>query len=362
MVELKKYTGNEINKAGENLVNPTLFDRSDDFEKVLDILSYWRFSHEKPLAEALKLLEEVSLKVDRTAIFAKRLKRYISIKNKLLRFKDMKLKNMQDIGGCRAIVSNQKKLKQIVRALKNTNQFRNESGNFRYKDYVSYPKEDGYRSYHLIGRFDDAYGNSKSIEVQIRTRLQHDWATALEIVDLFTSQSLKSNQGREKWQLFFKQVSEQFALMEEIHIFSIDDKLKIKQYENIFTTNNDAWSACLSVKKLASELNVIDRLQGFAGTIKIVEDKLQKNDGYVLIEINTAKTEVRTTIFNDDQNQEAETSYVEAEKKSIGKELVIALVYASSVGEIKEAYPNYFADSTDFLRHLELITNANLTG
>jgi len=31
------------------------------------------------------------------------------------------------------------------------------------------------------------------------------------------------------------------------------------------------------------------------------------------------------------------------------------------VGDIKEAYPNYFADSTKFMGHLEHIANANIT-
>ena len=30
----------------------------------------------------------------------------------------------------------------------------------------------------LIGQFDGGDGDKKSIEIQLRTRLQHDWATA----------------------------------------------------------------------------------------------------------------------------------------------------------------------------------------
>lgn len=357
---VKKYSGKEIIKAGEKLIEDYLPDRLEEFEQVLDVLSYWRFSHEKPLAEALALLRTESIKIDRTAIFAKRLKRYISIKNKLHRFKSMKLKNMQDIGGCRAIVSNQKKLMQIVRVLKQRKEFRGDKGKLKYKDYISHPKDDGYRGYHLIGEFKDLYGDIKNIEVQIRTRLQHDWATAVEIVDLFTRQSLKSNQGNEDWQLFFKYVSEQFSLMESVHLFSLKDLKKQSEYEDYVRSHEIARKSCLNVKTKLSTLDVINKLQGFANSIKIIEDKLQQNDGYVLIEINTAKSEVRTTIFNDNQNQAAEKKYIEAEKASVGKEKVVALVYASSLGEIKEAYPNYFADSTDFLLHLELVNKLKL--
>ncbi|MBS4052178.1 MAG: hypothetical protein KGZ69_13355, partial [Methylomonas sp.] len=45
------------------------------------------------------------------------------------------------------------------------------------------------------------------------------------------------------------------------------------------------------------------------------------------------------------------------EKKSAGQSnLVIALVSTTAVGGIKDAYPNYFADSTEFLRHLLIVT------
>lgn len=356
----KNYSGKEIIHAGERLVDPELISNKDEFEKVLDILSFWRFSHEEPLDEALKILETLSMRVDKSAIFAKRLKRFISIRNKLLRFDKMKLKNMQDIGGCRAIVSNKKKLMQIARALKDRQEFKVTDGKFRYKDYVLTPKDDGYRSYHLIGQFKDASGDTKNIEVQVRTRLQHDWATAVEIVDLFTKQSLKSNQGKEKWQLFFKEVSLQFAIMEDIHLFSIKDSLKISEYVNVVNKNQLARDSCLKVQSLIYELAVIDKFEGFANTLKIVENRLEKNEGYVLIEINLSKSVVTTTIFSDDENQEAENKYVEAEKQSVGKDMVIALVYASTVGEIKEAYPNYFADSTDFLEHLLLVKNVQV--
>ncbi len=39
--------------------------------------------------------------------------------------------------------------------------------------------------------------------MQIRTAVQHSWATAVEVVGAFTAQSLKSSQGNEKWLDFF---------------------------------------------------------------------------------------------------------------------------------------------------------------
>ncbi len=77
------------------------------FLLAMDVLSFWRFSHEIPLEVALSILQKATLEQDKNAIFAKRLKRYVSIVFKLKRFPKMKLKNMQDIGGCRGIVKDQ---------------------------------------------------------------------------------------------------------------------------------------------------------------------------------------------------------------------------------------------------------------
>lgn len=50
--------------------------------------------------------------------------------------------------------------------------------------------------------------------------------------------------------------------------------------------------------------------------------------------------------------------YVRLEKKySAESDNVVALVSATAVGGIKEAYPNFFADSSNFLQHLTLVLN-----
>ncbi|MES2088944.1 MAG: (p)ppGpp synthetase, partial [Pseudomonadota bacterium] len=58
---------------------------------------------------------------------------------------------------------------------------------------------------------------------------------------------------------------------------------------------------------------------------------------------------------------EAETDYTKAEQQHAkSDEIVVALVSATALGGIKEAYPNYFADSTEFLKHLLLIQSIDV--
>ena len=82
----KKYTGKQVIKAGEMFLDDNIEIFEEKFELAMDTLSYWRFSHEVPLGEAFKILQVTTLKIDNSAIFAKRLKRYASIVYKLRRF------------------------------------------------------------------------------------------------------------------------------------------------------------------------------------------------------------------------------------------------------------------------------------
>ena len=65
-------------------------------------------------------------------------------------------------------------------------------------DYINHPREDtGYRGIHLIYRYRSdrkkRAWNGRKIEVQLRTKLQHAWATAVETIGAFKNMALKSN-------------------------------------------------------------------------------------------------------------------------------------------------------------------------
>ena len=115
----------------------------------IDILGKWRASHIYPMHIFRIRLKEVSQKFDKHAIVVQRLKRTLSIIKKLKRKysgKDpsMKLTQMQDIAGCRSVVSNVKSIKEIYNYYM--------GGSLRHrkvneKDYISKPKNDGYRVY-----------------------------------------------------------------------------------------------------------------------------------------------------------------------------------------------------------------------
>jgi len=64
----------------------------------------WRTFHAHALRDIANLLKERAVRIDPTVTTAQRLKRLESIRRKLVRSKTCALTQMQDIGGCRAVV------------------------------------------------------------------------------------------------------------------------------------------------------------------------------------------------------------------------------------------------------------------
>ena len=102
----KKYSKNQVRNAGRALIGKRVMTQNEMF----DIVNNWRFAHRYPLFRAKQLLARRAKKVDPSAIVVDRIKRLPSIETKLQLHPTMPLSNMQDIAGCRAIVSKSKML------------------------------------------------------------------------------------------------------------------------------------------------------------------------------------------------------------------------------------------------------------
>ena len=151
------YSKKDVQRAGEALISDSLLEKNPElFKWSMKILSDWRANHAYSLDHVTNLLQEKSFKVDKKSIVVKRLKRTPSIIKKLRRFNSMKLRNMQDIAGCRAIVSSTKHVNKVKNEL-------NKKREYGVKDYIKKPKSDGYRGVHLIRKFKS---NHKHTETQ----------------------------------------------------------------------------------------------------------------------------------------------------------------------------------------------------
>ena len=151
--------------------------------------------------------------------------------------------------------------------------------------------------------------------------------------------------------------------MDEIHLFDkLSNAEQIDQYKRSLEGDKQMKLSRSIVLKHCRKLQVLKKLDAFAKSLKIIDTKLieaQQETGYVLLKIDLKKQEVSSKFFNSVDSKLAEDEYIEKEKLAIfDKGLsTVALVATSAVGDIREAYPNYFADSTKFLEHLNIITS-----
>lgn len=336
----------DLYRAGEVLRNSSSsfsLAEKDEWEEAYELLSRWRAMHALPLNTFQTSIRAIikKNKLQKSTIVAQRLKRLPSILHKLQRFPQMQLGRMQDIGGIRVIVPTVKDVRQIVAAFKKAkwkHTLHNE------KDYIDAPQASGYRSVHLIYSY-KGYSIHKEysglhVEIQIRTRLQHIWATAVETIGTFVNHSLKSSQGPKEWLDYLKLVSA---------VFAIEEKTPIPQE----FTNLDTGMLINELYEQTKTLNAFSHLESFHQAVHFASRKKFQNK-YILLKLDFANKTGEASIFKQNQLDIATAEYGELEKKR-KKEEDTVLVSSASLSELKKAYPNYFIDASEFIKQLKHI-------
>jgi len=340
-----EYTRQQFNSAARKLLpmyvmgeNPHYIiggDMSDnEMALTFGLIDNWRSSHSYPLNIFQAGLRNRAKQVDERAIVAQRLKRFPSILTKLKRFPDMKLTQIQDIAGCRAIVTSVSDVYQLVKAYKESE--------IRHKlvhedDYIKQPKESGYRSYHLVYQY---YSDRKAkqwnglkVEVQLRSVLQHAWATAVETVGIFIRHALKSSQGDTEWLRFFQLMGTAIAIRE--HQLPVPNtphnRIELKQ----------------QLQERGKALDVENRLRTFSTTLKSVEEVGVRKGAYFLLELDVTAQRTKVTSYSYDDREKAQEDYSKAERSGQSQDVV--LVSAENIKALKSAYPNYFLDMRKFI-------------
>lgn len=327
----------QVDVAGTILANADF--GHERFLASFDILNNWRSSHAFPLNTMQVNLRRRARGVYAHALIAQRLKRVSSTIDKLQRIRGMKLSRMQDIGGCRAVVTSVAQ----VRRLESTYLANDLHDLVSNKDYIAEPKASGYRGVHLVYRFDSAQSDAHNgllIEIQLRSRLQHAWATAVETVGTFTSQSLKASQGTDAWLRFFALTSSAFAVMERSPL--------------VPDTPDSARALQKSVSGVSSALEVKKMLSLYGGALEITAEEERQSAHYFLLALNPAQGSLEIRQYSRERLDQATTEYAELEKQyqsSPGAQAV--LVAADSLHALRRAYPNYFLDTTRFLNALD---------
>jgi putative GTP pyrophosphokinase len=336
-----EFKKGEINRAGEILCGRRA-STGEERAWAWSVLANYRACHAYPINTFQALLRLKLKTIDGDAIVAQRLKRAPSIILKLQRFEEMNLARMQDIGGLRAVVSSPARVRRLESAYRNAS-FKHKL--VSSKDYIANPKPDGYRSIHLIYRYFNPRApdyEGLSIELQLRTRLQHAWATAVETMGTFLGQALKSGQGERNWRDFFSAASAAIAIVEK--------SSPVPGYERLAPAH--------VFKQVAAEekkLHVLDKLNGFA----IAADRILKQSGqgaYHLVVLDSGARTVSIRPFSLARLDEANRAYAEIESRAnAGEPVEAVLVSAGPVDALRKAYPNYFLDTQAFVAQIQRV-------
>lgn len=256
-------------------------------------------------------------------VVAERLKRLPTIIDKLDRFPHMHLSSMQDVGGVRVI------LKDVERLMAFDEKVREALIPKTSKDYLAEPKPSGYRGRHLIFERE-----GMTIEMQLRTRLQHLWATSVETVDVIRGTSMKTKQSDSYWQKFFELASSAFAYMEELPILPQHQDWGISKLRD-------------EIREMMKKYPIEDSLGVYAATYGAIDGRRKEKDAYyTVVTFNPVTNNTTIGYYSEDRYQEAVRDYEERETGLSNDNNV--LVSVSDLKKLHDAYPNYFKDISRF--------------
>jgi len=341
---VRKYTAGQIDRAGKVLSSPAATNQQID--DAIAIMDHWRIAHNRPLEMARQALASRAKLVNPNHTIGMRLKREESIRDKLIREPTMKLSKMQDIGGCRVILRSMEEVNNLV-AL-----YAKDSG-VSVTDYIAKPRVSGYRGKHIIWRFEgesekDTDYKPMRIEIQVRTELQHSWATAVEVCSTFTDQNLKSDHPHvsdDRWVRFFALMGSVMAMGEGGGFVKDTPTEKAKLLGEL--------------RGLSTALHVNEMMKRWNTATEIINAAANDPKAHhFLIELQAFdhfRARVNVTAYGRGRETQAAEDRVQLERDSRAKVgFQVALVAVQSVGTLKAVYPNYFSDTQRFLKELDI--------
>jgi ppGpp synthetase/RelA/SpoT-type nucleotidyltranferase len=318
------------------------FGSDEEQQRALDVFAVanaWRDSHVYPMTVMRRTLAAQVRKSGVHAVTAARVKQMRSIRKKV-REQTIGIDRMQDLGGCRVIVTTMAQVDSVAAMCLNA--FPHDF--VRQKDYTREIKELGYRSNHMIYRFrprddEEAVFEGRFIELQIRTRLQHSWATAAEAIGVFRNEDFKHGEGDPKWLRLLRLAADEFALTEGC----ISDETLTRRKQRV-----------AEIRDLDQDIDALRTLESVNVAFRSAEGlKFAEKAKYLVITQTPETGQVSVRGFDDPRMGAAH--YDVADRMAVGG-MNSVLVQVDHVENLQAAYPNYFGDVKVFTDNLRRIT------
>jgi len=328
----RKISKRSIDRAGEII---RLHQNDDKYHAAIETLNRWREQHVLPMDHYFDACNDIAETLHyRDTLIAERLKRLPTIIDKLDRFPHMHLSSMQDIGGVRVILGDVERLISFDEEARKLPTLKSS------KDYLVNPKGSGYRGRHLIFEHD-----RMTIEVQLRTQLQHLWATSVETIDVIRGTSMKTRLSDDCWQEFFELASSAFAYMENLPMLPQHQGWGITRLRD-------------TLKKVMNENTIENDLNAYAATYKVLEGYEQNRMAYyATVTFNRDNNDTIVAYYPEEKYQDAVRDYETKEHGASGKDNV--LVSVNNLKKLHEAYPNYFKNISRFTKMVNIMLDFN---
>lgn len=300
----------------------------------LKMLNHWRAHHAPTLNYYATLLTSEASKLGlKSSEFTvtQRIKRVFSIILKLKRFPQMQLSTMDDVAGARIVLPSNREVSLLADALKEK---KSKQKIKKLNNYIDHPKSDGYRSLHIV--YEAPKTPSIQIEIQLRSHLQHCWATGVEIFGTLEKTSFKTGDGGKAWLDFFSLLSSRFAIKERTPVLEIHERYAVSQLD-------------ANLKKRIRDLNIIEQLNTY--TSMYTSDWRQhrpkgRSGKYALITLDTKTNSTRVETFPEAELSQALDQYAALEAiDHSNDEKNMVLVNLDNMNNLEKAYPNYFMDT-----------------
>jgi len=333
-----QYSKNRVRKAGKQIVktyrkhNGLLFWEFNIPTDEFMIVENWRASHGAVLNTAQAWLRR--LDKSQRPIVGQRLKRFNTIVDKLTTERSKDLSTMHDIAGVRAIFRSNEEIADFRMQMRGSKAQHKLTHDLEKYDYISNPKNTGYRGIHEImerqvASRSGAAWNGLKFEVQLRTAIQHAWATAVEIYDDTQAARFKFHESDNPAYEQFLIASEMFARIHESSLGCLPNK-------------SDTWLSDRFIE-LENQTHTVTMIHGLQVAVNYTT--LKKNS----ILQRTKNGELLIHTFPSFPVALRAISKIESQSETLNA----VLVGAKTPQHIREAFRNYFEDTSDFVELLD---------